>query len=185
MEEKVCDVFCHLDKDYYRLVDHLSKLPHKILQYHHLDTLPQILLHELGHETGFGLKKAVYLVDNPDFDHLVGAAGFCCDECKNHDSDLWNNPNSFSDDMKNTCFHVEVRKIVRQSLKLHNQSFDAAIKDVKDLSCGVGMENPQVFSWDMKHGNHGILIFEEEEDLSEAKRNLLNNSVALLSLCGV
>lgn len=180
-EEKSCDLVCHLDKDYYRLVDHLSKLPHKILQFHHLDSLLELILHELSGESGFRLKKAVYLVDNPDFDHLVGAAGFSADDELPGDADMWNSTDSF----QGACFHQEVKKISRQSLKRKNDDFSNLSEDIKEIVDSVGIRNPQVFSWPMKHGNHGILIFEGEEELSAAHKNLLSNSVALLSLCGM
>lgn len=187
---------CHLDKDYYRLVDHISKLPHRILQNYSLGSLAQMILHEIGHESGFGLKKAVYLIDNPDFDHLVGTAGFCCEECKNHQRNMWECPATFSEDMKDAHFHNDVKRISSQSIakktELEKIELMPAIKsdmsdfkDVEELARKIGFENPQVLSWGMKHGNHGILIFEEEENLSPARKNLLKNAVALLSLCGV
>jgi len=162
-EETSCDLVCNLDKDYFRLVDHISKLPHKILRNYHLDSLPQLILHELSGESGFRLKKAVYLVDNPDFDHLVGAAGFS---------------------IEGACLYKEVKKISRPSLKRKCEDFCAATEDVKAIGDAVGMNEPEVFCWPMKHGNYGVLIFEGEE-LSDAHRSLLSNSVALLSLCGI
>ena len=153
---------CHLDKDYYKLVEHMSQLPHKILQHHYLEALPQIILHELGHNhTGFGFKRAVYLVDNPDFDHLVGSAGFCCEECKHHKENMWHEPHTFVEDMKEAQFHNEMRKIIRQSLKRKDIDLNNH-NDVKELGRYLGFACPDSFSWNMKHGNHGILIFEKE-----------------------
>ena len=80
--------------EYYNLIKNLSKLPHRILQNYHLAALSEIILHELGHKDCFDFKRAVYLVDNPDFDHLVGVAGFCNGECKHHKSDLWDCPDN-------------------------------------------------------------------------------------------
>ncbi|MBU1008196.1 hypothetical protein KKA53_03910 [Candidatus Dependentiae bacterium] len=164
-----------------RLVECLSHLPHKILQNHDLHGLPQLILHELGHHYCFGLTRAVYLIDNPDFDHLVGAAGFCHKECQLHNHDLWSAPNNFAKDMKLATFHNEMRRLVlpsfkRKDIDLHNAS------EVKSLGSSLGLENPDSVAWDMKHGNHGILLFESSMDFSSWKRELLKNAVALLSL---
>lgn len=183
-EGKTCEFVCHLDENYFRLVDHLSKLPHKILQYHDHDSLPQLILHELSHDSGFGFKKAIYLVDNPDFDHLVGAAGFCCDECEKDKEDIWGSPDAFLSDIKGACFHDEVRKIALHSIKKKDETLSGAVADIEEIGRGVGMEHPQFYAWKMKHGNLGILIYEQEKDLTEAQRNLFENTVALLSLCG-
>ncbi len=170
----------------YRLVHNLSLLPHKILQFYDVDGLSQLVLHELCHESGFNLKRATYLVDNPDFDHLVGAAGFWHEECSLHDDDLWHNPYSFAKDMKKADFHNHVKNFFRNSLRRQDVNLNDA-KEVLSLAKFMGMSTPAYFSWQMKHGNHGILIFEtgSKEDFPEWKRNLLKNYVALLSLCSV
>jgi hypothetical protein len=179
-DEKVC----YIDSEYYRLADHLSRLPHRILQHHHLETLPQMILHELGHDKGFGFKRAVYLVDNPDFDHLVGAAGFCKDECKHHQKDLWINPSTFCHDMKQASFHHEARQLALCSLARKDVNIQDA-PGVKEIGEKLGMQHCEVFSWNMKHGNHGILICDPGRELEPWRRALLSNFVALLSLCGM
>jgi len=173
-----------LEQEYHRLIDHVSQLPHKILEHHHVDSLVEMILHEIGHDKGFGLKRAIYLVDNPDFDHLVGAAGFCKGECKFHKSDIWHAPHTFSHDMKDAEFHNNVKKFFKNSLKRKDVNLEDA-RDIQELAKVTGVNDPQFFSWNMKHGNHGILIFDQEGELSPKKRNLLNNSVALLSLCSI
>lgn len=159
-----------------KLVDSLSALPHKILQHYHLGYLPQIILHELGHDHCFDLKRAIYLVNNPDFNHLVGIAGFCCKECVLHKKDLWSDPQAFPADMKDATFHNEIKKFVGSSLN--------DPKELMALGLELGLTNPQVFTWHMKHGNHGILIFEQDHDIAPWKQSLLHNAAALLSLCG-
>jgi hypothetical protein len=159
----------------YLLVDSLSQVPHKILKNYHLESLSQMVLHELGHQGCFGFNKAVYFIDNPDFDHLIGVAGFCKADCKHHKNDMWSNPDSFSGDMKCANFNNDIRKIA-----LKCNSFD-----LRELGKSAGMKNPEFFRWDMKHGNHGILMFEQGKELSSWNKNLLMNAAALLSLCGI
>nr|MCK4517686.1 hypothetical protein [Candidatus Babeliales bacterium] len=130
------------------LVDRIATLPHKILKHHHLGALSQMILHELGHNNCFGLKKAIYLVDNPDFDHLVGAAGFCEKECPLHQPDLWMKPDTFPGDMKDAHFHNDIRKFLRQSLKRQDINLNDA-RDVDELGKSMGLNDPQFFSWNM------------------------------------
>lgn len=178
--ERIDDEFYY---KYCQLIENLSRLPHKILQHHHIDALSQMILHELGHDDCFSLKKAVYLVDNPDFDHLIGAAGFCKNECKHHKTDLWKAPTSFVKDMQDASFHNDVKNFMQKSLKRKEVNIKDE-NDVKHLGEFVGIEDPQAISWGMKHGNHGILIFEGDKNLPEWSKDMLRNSVALLSLCG-
>lgn len=170
--------------DDHRLTSYLSGLLHKVLTYHDINGLPQMVLHELGHDNCFDLKKATYLVDNPDFDHLLGVAGYCKQECCHHKKDLWQDPYSFRTDMKDATYHNHVQNFLHYSFKrkeinLHDSS------EVKDLGVKLGLERPNFFTWNMKHGNHGLLIFDEnEKPIGEWRRELLANVAALLSFCG-
>ena len=170
------------DKD--NIVSKVTNLPHRILNHHEVDSLHQIVLHELGHDNCFGLKRAVYLVDNPDFDHLRGVAGFCKSECHHHKDDLWKDPYAFKNDMKDAHFHKDASSYLKASFKrkdinLHDSS------EVKDLGKQMGLKNPNFVSWNMKHGNHGLLVFDQDKNLCVWRHGLLYNAAALLSLCGI
>jgi len=167
------------------IIYNLSNLPHKILQHHDIDGLSQMILHELCHNNNFAIPKATYLVDNPDFDHLIGAAGFQRDECHLHKENLWEQPGSFLSDMKDATFHNDVRKFFKNSLKRQDINLDDS-DEIRGLGHFMGMQNPQFFSWRMKHGNHGLLLFDHgDEELSEWKHKFLRNVAALLSLCSI
>lgn len=171
--------------DDHRLSDYLSGLLHKVLKYHDVDGLSQMVLHEIGHDTGFGLKKATYLVDNPDFNHLLGAAGYDSCECGYHKKDLWTDPHSFKMDMQKAEYHNSVRRFLHDSLHKREINLNDP-SEVKDLGKHIGIEQPKFFSWNMKHGNHGLLIFEKpEKDLGAWKEGLLANVAALLSFCSI
>ncbi|MFH1643916.1 MAG: hypothetical protein ABIA74_01955 [bacterium] len=167
------------------IIRYLSALPHKILQFHDLDGLAQMILHELAHKPAFNLKRATYLVDNPDFDHLIGVAGFEEQECHLHKVDLWQSPDLFSNDMQEANFHNDIKKFLKNSLKKNDINLNNS-QEVSGLGHFLGMKEPDYFSWNMKHGNHGILLFDKgEHDLPEWKRELLMNAAALLSLCSI
>ena len=171
--------------DDHRLISHLSGLLGKVLQHHDVDGLPDMILHELGHDSCFGLKRATYLVDNPDFNHLLGVAGYCKEECPCHKENLWETPNTFKEDMKNAYYHNDVKKFLHDSLKRKDIDL-SSVKDVEHLGKHLGIANPAYFAWNMKHGNHGLLLFEEtEKPIGEWRESLLANVAALLSFCGI
>lgn len=182
MDNTKNSLFCEHDLN---LANHLSGLLHKVLFYHEVDGLPDMILHELGHDNCFGLKKATYLVDNPDFDHLLGVAGFCKNECPYHKNDLWQNPYTFKNDMKKAQYHNDVKNFLRDSLRRRDINLNDS-EDVKELGVNLGIESPNYFSWNMKHGNHGLLIFEQgNRPINTWRRNFLANIAALLSFCAI
>lgn len=166
------------------LIDVVTGLPHKILRYHSLDGLSQMVLHELGHESGFGFDRATYLIDNPDFDHLLGVAGFDRQECSLHKNNIWESPECFCKDMADSAFNANVRRILNSSFARHDINLSQD-KDIKALGFELGIKSPQYFSWDMKHGNHGLLIFEKNEKICVWREGLLKNMSAILGMCGL
>lgn len=174
----------HLDTQH-EIIYNLSHLPHRILQHYDIDGLSQMILHELCHKNNFGIPKATYLVDNPDFDHLIGAAGFHDKECHLHKKNLWEEPGSFLSDMKEATFHNDVRKFFKNSLKRRDINLDDS-DEVRGLGHFMGMQNPKFFSWHMKHGNHGLFLFDNgDAEFPEWKQKLLRNVAAFLSLCSI
>lgn len=172
-----------LSHEDYGIIDTIAKIPHKILKHHEVPGLAHMVLHELGHDNVFGLKRAAYFVDNPDFDHLVGVAGFCKNECIFHKKNHWNDPHSFKQDMEAAKFHNNVRIVATQSFnKKHIDTNSFA--DIALLSDELEITNPSFFTWNMHHGNHGLLIFEPSKEISVWRHSLLSNIIGLLSMCG-
>lgn len=171
--------------DDHALASNLSGLLHKVLNHHDADGLAQIVLHELGHDNAFKFNKATYLVDNPDFNHLLGVAGYNHCECHMHKNDLWQTPNSFLTDMKDAEYHNSVRAYLNDSLSRKDINLNDS-NEVKELGVHLGLNEPHFFSWKMKHGNHGLLLFENKDPMGSSWKNgLLRNVAALLSFCGV
>ena len=170
-------------EEYSNCLDSVLHIPHKILKYHDVDHLPQLVLHHLGHEKCFDFTKAAYFVDNPDFDHFVGVAGFSKDELSRYHDNLWDDPHIAGASIKKIAFSDQVGNILRASFKKKHIDFHND-KEVKSLGKELGMSNPQFVSWDMKHGNHGLLIFEGRE-LSDKIRKVLEQAVAFLGFCPI
>lgn len=166
-----------------RIMQTLLQLPRKILNHHDLEDLAHLVLHELGHDHHFSLDKAIYLVDNPDFDCLKGVAGYSRQECQYHQENLWEKPEEFTDNMRSAEFHNAIKNylqnnsIKRKDVDLHNP------EDLAALGQTLGLKNPSFFTWPIRHGNHGVLLFEERQPQCQLRRDLLSHAAAMLSLC--
>ena len=167
-----------------RVINVFSKLPHKILQNHSLKYLSQMVLHDICRDSCFGLKNAIYIIDNPDFDIITGVAGFCETKCHLHQENIWEDPENFCNHMQDASFNEEVQKFSHESLTRKGICLKTS-NEILEIGKEMGLENPHFISWQMKYGNHGLLIFEEKEELSEWGRTMLANVSALLSLCGI
>jgi len=170
------------DAAYHELVRSLVSLPHKIIKNHEVDDLAQIVLHDISHHNHLGLKKATYLIDNPDFDQLLGVAGYSEDECKFHQPDVWHESHNFSHDMRDAEFHNNMRNFLGNGLKrkdvnIHDED------DLNELGTKLGLKNPSYLTWPMRHGNHGILLFEVEQPHAAHHKDILHSAAGFLSMC--
>ncbi len=162
------------------LVKMLLSIPRKILHHHEVEGLPQIILHELADK--LNLKRASYLIDNPDFDCLKGVAGFCCNQKNTPDHDAWHDPHNFKKHIEQAEFNADMQKFLHASVKKKIGDY-ANKEDLIALGKNFGMENPQVYTWNMRHGNHGILIFETSDNHASVNNDLIDHATALLGLC--
>jgi hypothetical protein len=165
------------------LVNRVMSLPYKILQNYYKDGLSLLVLHELAHEECFDLKRAVYLVDNPDFDYMIGVAGFSRDECEYHEEEPWSAIDTFNATMKRSLFHKEIKSIQKSSLKRQYHELDES-PEISNLAKLLGFEKPEYTTWELPEGNYGIFLFERDGDLSHWRKLMLRNIVALLGFSG-
>lgn len=167
----------------YNILSTLSKLPRKMLSLKGQENVTEFVLHELCHKNCFNLEKAAYLVDNPDFNCLKGMAGFCSIEAYKPDEDIWNNPRSFSTHMQGALFNQKVRSFSHTSMRKDHKPDEAIVHLV---ARELHMENPGYYSWDMKHDNHGLLIYErqcKEGDACDVEAVL--NGLSILGFCPI
>lgn len=163
------------------MLNYLSHLPRKMLLLHDLDAIAELVLHELCSERCFNLNKAVYFIDNPEFDCMKGVAGFSREEAFKEGERMWDDPHAFTEYIKNAPFNQKVRSIQRCSMK-RNETVDNAVMRALAEECAI--QSPQCHVWDMKHNNRGVFIYEkpaEECDINE----YLENGVCLLSFCPI
>lgn len=165
----------------YEKVNNLVWLPRKMITLPDIDNVSAFVLHELCHEKCFNFKKAAYFIDNPDFDCLKGVAGVNQEE-KHAISDIWVNPEEFANYMRQSAFNQKVRSLHRASAKKASKEGDKEL--AIDVAHELGINNIGYCSWNSKHDNHGILVF-EKPDAYELDNDELINGVSLLSFCPI
>lgn len=167
---------------HHRLLTCLSCLPQKIVSVHGIDNVTEFVLHDLCVEPCFNLTKAAYFIDNPDFDCLKGVTGFAQEERYPDFENTWNNPEKFTEHMKAAAFNQKVRSLNHCSLKHSGTTEEAMVQDVAQQ---LGIANPSLFTWDMKHGNRGVLIFQRPPQDPEPTDEQLLRGLYLLAFCPV
>lgn len=171
-------------KDYESLVEHILSLTQNILRHHDNAELPHIVLHHLAQDECFGFKKAAYFVDNPDFDHFRGVAGYSKTESPRLEALAWEQPATFTALLKDASFLNGIRSITKQSFKRKSINIHNA-DEVQSLGKLLGMDKAEAISWQMKHGNFGVLLYESERQLSEKDKKLLSCAVPFLGFCPI
>jgi hypothetical protein len=163
------------------ILSQLCKLPRKILSLQGHDNVTEFVLHDLCNERCFNFNKAAYFVDNPDFNCFKGIAGFSREE-QYPNEDIWVDANLFSSHMKNASFNQKVRNFTRESLMRTGEK-DSEV--VQEIAQELGLKNHAYCSWNMKHENHGLLIYQASEKPIKDKKEQLFNGVCLLSFCPI
>lgn len=163
------------------IIERLSTLPRKILGLHGRDNTVEFVLHELARQDCFDLEKAAYVIDNPDFDCLKGVAGFQRPEVCTFESDIWSEPDNFSQHMKGCQYNTTVRNYQRNSGVKSGQKDEDIVKEVAH---DLGFETPFYYSWNMKHDNHGILLY-EKRDPQDCDCDYLLEGLCLIGFCPV
>lgn len=166
-----------------KLLRCLSCLPKQILSLHSWDNVPEFVLHGLCSKDCFNLYKAAYFIDNPDFDFVKGVAGYSKEEGDLDWNNIWEDPESFSLFTNSLPFNKRVRSFNSNSVKRKDSNYDGLLKKI---ACDVGFDNPSICTWDMKHYNNGILVYEKVNDENADLFNeYFSDSVHLLSFCPI
>ncbi|MCX5925680.1 MAG: hypothetical protein NT124_05305 [Candidatus Dependentiae bacterium] len=166
-------------KEEHAVLHHLSHIAPQMLKLRDQDNLTEFVLHELCCQKGFNFEKAAYFVDNPDFNCLKGVAGFSRAEEYVHNTSIWESPEAFSVHMCQAQFNQKVRTINKVSVR--KSSIDDALL-VKEMAQDLGFKEYGFYSWDMKHDNHSIFLFERSSNEIPSDEHV-RNGISLLSFC--
>jgi len=167
---------------HHEILHHLHGLPRKMVSIHGRKNAPEFVLYELCHPHCFNIKKAAYFVDNPDFDYLKGVTGICHHESQLLENNIWQDPDAFTQKMNKSEFNNRVRCIERKSIHKNHIPLDTL---VHEISKELHLDKPCCYQWEMKHDNHGILVFEEPENETDLHKEYLSNGVYFLSFCPI
>jgi hypothetical protein len=159
----------------------LSGLPRKMVAFQGADQVAAFVLYELCQKNCFDLERAAYFVDNPDFNCLKGVAGCAQEELHGYEN-IWASSDNFLQLLAQSPFHAKVAGISHGSIKHGSRSEHDAIRE---LATHLGIKNPTHCCWNMKHDNHGLLIFETTPTHDAHARELLVNGLNLLSFCPI
>lgn len=163
----------------YSVLQHLSQIAPQMLRLRDQDNLTEFVLYELCCHKGFNVDKAAYFVDNPDFNCLRGVVGFSHAEAYTDADSIWDAPEAFSAHMYQAPFNQKVRGVSKESVR--KSSVDDAVL-VKEMAEDLGFKDYDFYAWDMKHDNHGILLF-ERVDMEQPFHECFKNGASLLSFC--
>lgn len=161
-----------------RLMNLFYQIPHKILQHHQVEGVAQLVLAEVAQHLGF--KRASYFIDNPDFGCLKGVAGFCQKE--SDEGDVWQDPQRSLQSINQAAFHSSIKKFIDENVARIQGS--CPIDELQKLGHVLGISQPHVHTWHMRHGNMGVLIYEKSEQATDAQE-VLERATALLGLCPI
>ncbi len=164
------------------ILKYLSKIPQKMVSVHGIENTPEFVLHELCNENCFNIVRAAYFVDNPDFDHLKGVAGFCATEAYTDHDTMWHEPDTFTLYMRSCPFNQTVRSCNKQSIRKNGHVRDTVVQDIAD---NLGFSKPDLLEWKLKHDNHGLLLYDAQNFDNKVMHEYLQNGVHLLSFCPV
>lgn len=165
----------------YNTLTNLISLPKKMVHAHGLHEMADLVLHELCHPSCFNINKAAYFVDNPDFNCFKGVSGFDSSDLTGDYAITWEDPEHFFSHARDAHFNKNIRSIERNSFKnkkMHEEEL------VEGLVRELGFKNHDFSSWNMRHGNHGLFIYEKKDDSCLLKDHL-QNGLYLLSFCPV
>ena len=139
----------------------LSYLPRMILQLDERDNVTEFILHELCKSDCFNLKRAAYVIDNPDFDCLKGVAGYCKEEMFSSEKNIWDQPDLFSEHMKKASYNNKIRAFSKPSFLKKGESGEAI---VQEIASDINFKTPSFYAWPMQHDNQGLLIYEKMDN---------------------
>ncbi len=165
-----------------KLLKHLGNLRKMMVNNHDLDNLSEFVLHDLCTQSCFNLNKAAYFINNPDFRCLQGISGY-------HDKDLqtlsgspWNNQKQFISSMQNSPFNQKVRKNCTTNFEKGKASEKYMAEKLADE---LEIHNPSYLTWDLKHANNGLFIYEAPQLEESYLQDHLFDSLQHLSFCPI
>jgi len=165
----------------YGLVSELLQLPKQILKHIHTHNLTDLLLGHLASENYFNLKKAAYLLNNPEFNCVKGLSGIEDHDIKDWKK-LWEDPAESAKRLANSSYNQKIKSFASASpfadLGAHRPE-----ELVEYAKQNFAFNNPVFIGWHGKHGNYGLFFCEPRNPQALAEQlSLLEHATPLLSI---
>ncbi len=171
---------CHVSQG--QLLQHLGNLRKMIVHNHELENLSEFVLHDLCAGACFHVDKAAYFVNNPDFKILHGITGYHKQEPHAQLHDVWNHQKQFIASMQDSNFNQKVRSHRHENFERGKNSEKYMVEKLADK---LEIENPAYHVWNLKHDNHGLLIYQPlVHDVHHVSSDILD-SLYYLSFCPI
>jgi hypothetical protein len=164
---------------YQKMIALLTTLPEKIVVLHGADNVAEFVLYELCNHDEFGVDRAAFFVDSTDFNHLKGVVGV--DRSLTFQQQPWQSPQEFSSFMKSCPFNADVRSINQASI--HHSPYDP--KEAAFLANKLNFQQPEFYSWRMRHDNQGFLIVQRSKNCDHANDPFFASGLHFLSFCPI
>ncbi len=164
------------------LLQHLGNLRKMIVHNHELENLSEFVLHDLCTGPCLHVDKAAYFINNPDFKMLHGITGYDKQESHAQLHDVWNNQKQFIAAMKDSNFNQKVRAHRYENFDKDKKSEKYMVEKLADQ---LEIANPAYHVWNLKHDNHGLLIYDGAAQESSHVHNNHLDSLYYLSFCPV
>ena len=159
----------------------LSHLPRKILSMEDHANITEFVLHELCNENCYNLNKGAYFIDKPDFNCCKGVVGFSNSEAYATDG-IWQEPDLFTEHMQKSAFNQKVRQWNHCSLTKDATS-DQQWADI--IATDLNLSQPHFCSWVMKNNNHGIFVYEKNDQEDGIDTDQIITGLCLLGFCPI
>jgi hypothetical protein len=129
-----------------------------MVHHHELENLSEFVLHELCTGPCFNVHKAAYFINNLDFNIMRGVSGYNHQEEHARMHDRWQRQDHFTTSMQNSLFNQKIRSYTQLTAFQPGQSSERYVVD--KLADHLEIAQPSYHVWNLKHANHGLLIYE-------------------------
>jgi hypothetical protein len=109
-------------------------------------------------------------------------SGYCRSELYGSSCDIWQNPQDFSSHMQKALFNNKVRSFVKPSM-IKSGNRDQEI--VEALAHELDLQKYGFQSWNMKHDNHGLFIYEINGEINNLPKEFILDGLGILSFCPI
>lgn len=170
--------------NYKVIVERFALVPKRMINLYGFDSphnLSEFLLHEICDADLFNIKRAAFLVDNPDFNEIRGIAGYSKEETYKNRTKHWEEPESFSLHMQTAPYNQKVKSFCGcESIKRNSGDY---ARFLDKYAKALDFNYPTISTWDLKHYNHGIFLYELDGKYEHNLKENLDNFLHMLAFC--